>query len=169
MIMSGLIGGYPIAPKTCIFELENGDEVVAVFSKNEVIFTATKDDIREGKVAASNLGIVTGDKVIPAYHTCHGFRLITAGSSLTIPNIMSDIDSYDYTKLQCLICAYNTTPADSVYTQKVLIEDNIYNIQSIESVSTVVKNHDTKTIELGITNDSDSILVLRYFMYKEIE
>ena len=151
---------------TYILVDEDGHEVVGVVVEEETIFDATENDIREGKVAATASGVTTGTKVIPVYHTSEGVKYIPVGAecaiSLTIPEL------YDYTKLQVIVCLYNTSLTDSVSAEKVVIEDNIYDVGSTISVSTVEKNSDDKTINLGLVNDEDVPLILRYFTYKEI-
>lgn len=169
MIVGNMIGGNPLTPKTYIFLTEDGQEIPGVLVDSEIILTATANDIRKDSVAVTDTGITTGTKVIPAYHTYTGFRLITAGSTVTIPNIDSATNIYDYTKLQAMLCDFNTNQNNSVAVHKVSIDDKVYNVQSTESIATVTKNHDSKTIVLGITNDTDAKWVLRYFMYKEIK
>lgn len=82
---------------------------------------------------------------------------------------MSNMDKYDYTKLQVVVCSYNTSLLDSVSAEKVVINDCLYNVGSTVAISNVSKNADTKTINLGITNSSSDTIVLRYFTYKEID
>jgi hypothetical protein len=168
-ISGNLVGSYSQLGKTFTLVDENGAEMLGVIVGQETIFTATDNDVRVGSVYASNEGVSTGTKIIPAYHTMQGVRLVTAGSKLIIPNIIPDVDIYDYTKLQSMICLYNTSLSKSVSTEKVLIDGFIYNVQSVDPISTVTKNHESKTVELGITNDSNNMLVIRYFMYKEIK
>ena len=168
-IIGNMAGCYSPMGKTFIITDENGNEITGVVTEQEQIFTATDNDVREGMVYAGDGGVSTGTKIIPTYHTYQGVRVVPKGSAATIPNIDENIDYYDYTKLQSIICSYNTSLADSVAAQKVLIEDNIYNAQSVESISIVTKNHESKIIELGITNDSETHWVNRYFMYKEIK
>lgn len=169
MIVGNMIGGGTGAPKTCLFRTENGEEMMVVLVDSEVVLTASKNDIREGKTAATANGVVTGDKIIPAYHTTCGFRIITAGNPLTLLNTDSRIDSYDYTKLQAIVCAFNIDIDNSVSAEQVCIDDKVYPVHSSESISTVTKNHDTKNIDFGITNDTEDRQIIRYFMYKEIE
>lgn len=169
MIVGNVIGGHPVTPRTYIIQMDNGEEVPAVLVGSETVFTATANDIREGKVAASDTGIVTGDKVIPAYHTSEGYRIITPGSSITIPNLNTSIDSYDYTKLQAMVCIFNINETNSVQTEKVSIGNSVYNVQSTEPISEVTKDHESKIIDFGILNESDGMQILRFFMYKEIK
>ena len=167
-IMGNVVGGA--APlKTLIIEDENGTEMVGVVTGSEVVFTATDNDVRENMTYAGDAGVSTGTKVIPAYHTHQGFRAVTAGSDLTIPNIDPKIDSYDYTKLQAIICAFNTSLSDSVAAEHVCIDDNVYPVQSAESASVINRDHSSKIIDLGIANDSETMKIIRYFMCKEIE
>lgn len=167
-IYGNMVGGT--APlKTLIIEDENGTELVGTVVGEEVIFTATDNDVREGSVYAGDAGVSTGTKVIPAYHTHQGFRAVTAGKDLIIPNIDPKIDSYDYTKLQSIICSFNTSLSNSVAAEHVCIDNNVYPVQSVESASVISKDHSSKIINLGITNDSETMKIIRYFMYKEIE
>jgi hypothetical protein len=106
--------------------------------------------------------------VIPAYHTYQGVVVITAGSKLEI-RVPSDLNLYDYTKLQTIICSFNTNLSDSVAADKVSIDDNVYNVQSTNILSTISKIDQTKTIDFGITNESENMLIIRFFMYKEIK
>lgn len=163
-IAGNMIGSYSQIGKTFIITDEEGNELNAVVTDKEVILTANAaTDIRDGTVAVTDEGIVTGSKIIPSYHTYEGTQLITAGSQFKIRNI------YDgYTKLQALVCAFNTSLLDSVLTEKVVINDNVYNVQSVVSVSLVDKQDDAGYINLGITNDSSDMKILRYFYYKEI-
>lgn len=169
MIVGNTIGGMPMMPKTCVFKNENGQEFYASLVDNKFMLTAGINDIRDGKTAITDMGMTTGEKIIPAYHTTEGYRIIPSGSTVTIPNITASIDSYDYTQLQAMICLFNTNEAGSVSTEKVVIGDHVYNVQSIEPISEVTKNDESKQVELGITNDSDTMWILRFFMYKEIE
>lgn len=149
---------------TYILVDENGNEYPAVYVDSEVIFTADANDIREGKVAATGTGVVTGTKEIPAYHTSQGYALIPAGSAIAI----TGLKHYDYTKLQALICAFNTTLDNSVATEKVCIEDKVYAANSITALSTVTVDDTSKSINFGVTNDKSTYCLLRFFTYKEV-
>jgi hypothetical protein len=162
-ISGNLVGSYSQIGKTFVIQDEEGNEVIAVVTDQEQIFTATDNDVREGMVYASNEGVSTGTKKIPAYVTAKGYRLVTAGSDFFVPH-----NDYDYTELQALFCAFNTTLDNSVSTEKVVIDDVVYNVNSTEALSTVVKDHDKGWIMFGITNESDNRYLIRYFMYKEI-
>lgn len=166
MIYGNAVGGTaPI--KTLKIVDEDGAEFVGVVVDNEVIFTANaEEDIREGKVAATNAGIVTGSAVVPNYHTTEAVDIILPGEPLSM--ILSGHDLYDYTKLQVLICLFNTSLSNSVSVQKTVINDNVYIPGSVDSVSEVIKNSSLKSIDLGITNDTDAPIILRYFTYKEM-
>lgn len=165
MIIGNVVGGSPLV-KSYILETEDGKEIPAVLTTQEVVFDATPNDIREGKVAATGDGVTVGEKVIPAYHTTEAARFIPAGSELTIP--LAPLDKYDYTKLQVIICDYNTSISDSVLSRKVAMLDKVYNVGSMDVVANVIKDRDTKSINLGLTNDSGRPCVIRYITYKEI-
>ena len=148
---------------------ESGKELVGILVSNETVLTATADDIRKGKLAVTEEGVVEGTKIIPSYHTAEGTKLIMPGKELIINFSSFAIPQHDYTKLQAIICSYNTSIPKSVSAQKVSIGDNVYNVNSTEKISTVVKNDDKKQIEFGIVNETDSPCVIRYITFKEIE
>lgn len=168
VVVGNTIGGGGGAPKTLILKNEDGTEIPIVLVGSETIFTADANDIREGKVAATSYGKVTGTKVIPAYHTYQGFVGIPASSKIAI-SISSPLDLYDYTQIQCIVCAFNTTPSDSVSAQQISVGDSVYNVLSTEPLSTITKDHSNKIIDLGIVNNTENVLIVRYFTYKEIE
>lgn len=142
----------------------DGNEYPAVYVDSDTVCTATANDIRKGSVAITPEGVIEGTKEIPAYHTTEGYALVIAGKDFSIP--IKD-DRCDYTKLQALLCAYNTSPSKSVSTDRVVIGDSVYAVNSTEAISTVTINAEKATIELNITNDSDTIYIIRYFTYKE--
>ena len=58
-IFGNMIGG--VAPlRTVILVDDDGNEVVGVITKSEVIFTAEDSDVRKGKVYASDNGVSIG-------------------------------------------------------------------------------------------------------------
>lgn len=148
---------------TIILVDENGVELVAVMTDEEVDLTATANDIRLGTTAVTDDGIIEGTKEIPTCHTSEGFKIVTDGSKFVLPMI-----DYDYTKLQAIFCLYNTSVSESVSAEKVAIEDVVYPVNSTMSESDVTKNVDKEEVDFGITNDSGSTYLIRYFSYKEI-
>ena len=154
--------------KTIVLEDEEGNKLVAVLVDEEVDFTATADDIREGKVAATDDGVTIGEKFIPSYQTSYGVKAVPAGRSFNITNLIKN-DNYDYTKFQGIICRFNKNTAKSVGSEIVVIDDNVYKVQSTDSISVVTKNHDNKSIDLGITNEFGTPCVFRYITYKEVD
>ena len=154
-------------PQTYILQDEDGNEILATVASVETVFTATENDIRIGTVAASDKGIVTGEKIIPSYHVTEGHRFITSGSAFET-NPLTDNDKYDFTKLQAIICPYAGSIDGSVAAEKVVINEGVYAVNSTEKLSAVKKDSETKRINFGITNESGSLYLLRYFTYKEI-
>lgn len=154
-------------PKTYILEDPGGGEVVGVLVEQETIFDATENDVREGKIFASELGVKTGTKVIPSYNTTEGIALAPAGSICSIT--LRHHDLYKFTKLQALICEFNSSINNSVATVMVSVDGNVYETRSTEVVALVTTNDATKTINLGVKNKTDKPLIIRYFTYKEIE
>ena len=167
MIVGNMIGGHPSTPKTCIFQTESGQEIFAVLVDSEELLTATGDDIRLGKTAATNYGVIEGNKVIPTYHTNQGAQIIPNGGTYKISSLAA-LDAYDFTKIQAIICKYSTTLSKSVAANKVVIEDKVYNVDSTEPISTLVKDGANKVIDFGLVNNTGLPQVLRFFTYKEM-
>lgn len=147
-----------------ILQDQAGVRVAAVVTDKTVTVDATENDIRAGKTAATEKGVTEGTKEIPSYQTTEGKVRIAPGRTLSIPMFT---DKCHYTRLQALVCDYNTNSNDSVATVMVVIGDNVYEVRSTDVKSTVTVDSDSQTIHLGITNDSENYLVIRYFTYKE--
>lgn len=60
MICGNMVGSYSSIGKTFIIVDENGNELTGVVVDKEVIFTAEDNDVREGKVYASDEGVSIG-------------------------------------------------------------------------------------------------------------
>ena len=165
MIIGNVVGGKPLI-KSYILETEDGKEIPAVLTDQEVVFTATPNDIREGKVAATGEGVTVGEKYIPSYHTSEGYRIIQPNHKFTIP--LKTLDRYKYTKLQAIICPFSKSISESVSAEKVSIDSKVYNVKSDVSISIVETDDLEQSIDLGITNSTDTPSILRYFTYKEI-
>jgi len=60
MISGNMVGAYSAIGKTFILVDENGTELTGVVVDKEIIFTATDNDVRSGKVYASSDGVSTG-------------------------------------------------------------------------------------------------------------
>lgn len=164
MINGNMVGGTaPI--KTVKIVDENGNEILGVVTESEVVFTATDNDVREGMVYASNDGVSTGTNNIPAYHTNEGKKIVMPNTTFSISLPVED--AYDFTALQILICAYNTSITNSVAADRIGINESLYPVQSTELLSTITKNTENKTIDLGIINDTKNKFVIRFFTYKE--
>lgn len=163
--LRGFFGGSGSGPddQTYILVDEKGNEVTAVLVDEKTVFDATPNDIRLGKVAATEAGVTTGTKDIPAYYTSEGFKLIPAGS----PFAITKIKNCEYTKLQVLICAFGTSLTESVATEKVSIDSKVYETGSTVVLSTVSVDKEALKIDLGITNNGETPCVMRYFTYKE--
>jgi hypothetical protein len=154
-------GGSPL--ETLILVDEDGYEMVATLTEEEVELTATPNDIRIGTTAVTDTGVTVGEKEIPSYYTNEGFKAIPNGSRIVLTT-----QSYDYTKLQAIICSFNTSLSNSTSAEKVAINGNLYPVRSTSVEATITKNDELTQIDFGITNDSGSPYVVRYFMYKEI-
>ena len=68
MINGNMVGAYSQLGKTFIFVDESGEEVSGVIVDQEVLFTATDDDVAAGKTYASDHGASVGTMEVPLYH-----------------------------------------------------------------------------------------------------
>lgn len=154
-------------PKTYFFCDGEGNEFLGTLVDEETVFTATANDIREGIIAASDLGVVKGEKVIPSYHTSEGYQIIMPNSTFII-SVLKSLDRYDFTKLQAIICPWTGTLAGSVKAEKVSIDGKVYKANSNVAIAEVIKDSEKQQINFQVTNESNQLYVLRYFTYKEI-
>lgn len=163
VISGGLAGCYSPMGKTFVLVDESGAELTGVVVDQETVFTATDNDVRAGSVYAGDLGVSTGTKDIPSYYTSEGTKIVPVGSDCIIY-----IPHYDYTKLQAIICTYNTSLSDSVCSEQVAINSGLYTVQSTTLISNIVVDNENNSINFGITNTFDKPVIIRYFTYKEI-
>ena len=161
---NGSGGGSDSDDKMFILLDEDGTEYPAVVVNEETVFDATANDIREGKIAATEEGVTIGTKEIPAYITTEGSKLIRAGKPMIITTTGN---KYEYTKLLAAVCAYNTSMSNSVAVTMSCINDYVYPVASTEVLAAVTIDRDAKNINLGLVNDSTNSVVIRYITYKE--
>lgn len=152
--------------ETYLLVTEDGQEIPAVTVAEEVVFTATANDIRAGTVAATSQGVTEGTKVIPSYQTMEGVQVIPAGSEFKI-TALSDNNMYDFTKLQALACLFNTSMSNSVSTIAVGINGKVYPVQSTTAAAEITKDHENKAVRFGVTNTYGTPCIIRYFTYRE--
>ena len=141
-----------------------GNTLIGTVTDSEVNLDATREDVKIGKTFAANDGIQEGTDT-RTYRTTQSSRLILPGSDFSIP--LSEYDKYNYTKFQCIIAKFNTSSIDSVETNRIAINDNVYMVNSVDAISQVTKNIDTKSVDLNITNNTDDIYMVHYSTYKE--
>lgn len=165
-IYGNVVGGTsPL--KTVIIKDESGNKYIGVITESEVMLTAVaSEDIRKGKVAVTDSGIVTGSAVIPNYETYIGKKIIRSGNKFSLTLTIDDM--YDYTELQCIICPFNSSMNDSVAAERVVIDGNIYDVRSTETIAMVTKNSENKAIDFNLINTSDIYYIVRYFTCKEL-
>lgn len=162
-IYGSATGGFGM-PKTLVLTDSNGNEFTGVVTGQKTVFTATKDDVKTGKIFASDEGIQTGEDT-RTYRTTHATHLVLPNQDFSIP--LAQYDKYDYTKFQAVISEFNTTEFDSLSVEKFVLYDSVYNVNSDDKVSDVTKNEDTKSVDLNITNNTDNTFIVHYNTYKE--
>jgi hypothetical protein len=164
-ILGNATGGFGF-PKTYIITDSNGNELTGVYVESETIFTATDNDVREGMVYASDNGVSTGTKDIPAYRTNAGIELIAPSGSFSI--VLPKYNQYDYTVFQCMITLANMDDfGNSVETNMISINDSVYEVNSTIKLSDVSKNINTQSIDLNINNNSENYYIIHYFTYRQ--
>lgn len=159
MINGNMVGGTAPIKTLKIVDADN-NEFLGVVTGSEVIFTATDNDVREGFVYASDKGVSTGTKIIPAYYARCGKKIVSAGSEVTIA-----IPEYEYDNLMVVIASYNTSLSNSVISTHVSIDDTMYEAGGGTKISDITIDKKNEQINLGITVSKKS--VLRYFVIKE--
>lgn len=165
--MSGLYGnatgGFGI-PKMVEIVDGNGNTLVGTVTDSAVVFDATREDVKVGKVFASNDGVQEGIDT-KTYRTTQASRAILPGESFSIP--LLSYEMYNYTKFQAMVAKFNTTISDSISVSKIVFKDSVYNVNSTTKLSSVTKNTTTKSIDLNITNSTSDTYVIHYSTYKE--
>lgn len=164
-ILGNATGGFGF-PKTYILTDENGNELTGVYVESKTIFTATDNDVREGKVYASDTGVSEGTKNIPAYRTTQGACVIFDGDAFVIED-MDKYNMYDYTQLQCIIAPFDSYAEQSVASDKIVLNNNVYSTNSSVSLSSLTKDSENKLIHFNIINNSGKDYVIHYFTYRE--
>ena len=154
----------PAALKTVILEDGNGNELTGVVVGEETIFTAKASDIKIGKVAATDMGIVYGENTI-TYQTTASTCLIFPGEDFSIP--LNNRNTYDYTKFQCIIVVFSSDYSTNVESFGITVDDSVFSVETSNKISDITKNHDAKSIDLNFTNTTDKVYSIRYFTYHE--
>ena len=168
MISGNMVGSYSQMGKTFILVDEDGNEITGVCVDNPVVFTANAaEDIREGKVAATDVGVVVGETTIPNYETSCGYQGVMPGENFIISNLSKN-DLYNYTFLQCIITSFSTSVDDSVCTEYVVINDAMYESKSTTKISTIIKDNENSIVNLNMINDTENTYIIRYVTYKEV-
>ena len=160
------VGSYSHLGKTLTIVDSTGNEINAVIVGQETVFDATTNDVREGKVYAGEEGVKIGTKNIPSYRTYTSADLILPSQPFAVKGL-SIYNLYDYTKFQCIISKFNASLDDSVFTDKISINNKIFSVNSTTSLSDITKNSDSKSIDLNIMNDTEDTYVIRSFLYRE--
>lgn len=142
----------------------DGNEYTAAYLDSDYLCTAKEDDIRIGTTAITADGFTTGTKEIPNYRAEEGCELIGPGEPL---NIYLFSDMCEYTTLQAIVCVYNTTLLNSVSAKKVVINDKVYNVDTTTALENVTVDSAEQSIVLGMTNDLENSVVIRYMIIKE--
>ena len=162
-VYGNMIGGVSGLGKTFIFEDAEGNNFTGVVTENLQIFDARPSDVKLGKVFAAEGGVRVGEST-KTYKVRFESYLIFPGEEFSIP--LEHYDAYDCTKFYATISVFNTTEFDSTSVEKIVICDSVYSVGSINKLSDISRNAETKSIDLHLTNDTNNIYIINYNMYK---
>lgn len=141
-----------------------GNTLIGTVTDSEVNLDATREDVKIGKIFASNDGIQEGTDT-RTYRVVFASYLILPGEDYSIS--LPEYERYNYTQFNAMISKFNTTIDDSTAIEKIVLNDCVYNVNSTIALSTITKNQETKSIDLNITNDTEDIYVVYIATYKE--
>ena len=144
---------------------EDGNQLFATFTEQEILANATANDIRIGKTAVTESGLIEGENTI-TYRTAEGSQLVLPNNEFCISSLYLH-NQYNYTKLQCIIAKYSSDANERMSTEKIVLNDNIYDTGSSVVVATLTKNAETKSIDFNITNDTNDVYIIYFFTYAE--
>ena len=145
-----------IIGKTVMIKTEDGAEIFAVATEQEIILTASSsEDIREGKTAITGEGFITGTAKFPKIAA--GQVEIASGAAYSIP--ITDPDILNYTDIQGMI-----TQSGTYAVEKVVINNSVYEVNSEEPIAAVSVN--SQAIDLNITNNTENQYTIYYIVYK---
>ena len=159
-ISGNMVGSYSQIGKTFIIQDQDGNEITGIVTGSEVIFTAGDNDVREGMVYASDSGVSTGTKNIPAYYARYGCKVFLANSQVIIT-----VPEYDYKSILIVISKYNTKIVDSTASIFTSIDNGMYEVGNSTKISDIIIDAVNEQIDLGITVSEKS--VLRYLVIRE--
>jgi hypothetical protein len=145
---------------------EDGNQLFATFTEQEILTNATANDIRIGKTAVTENGLVEGENTI-TYRTTEGWEYVLPDSDFVITGL-HEYNKYNYTKIQCVIAKY-VSSTDKTAIEKIVLNDNVYNAGSSTVISTLTKDINSKTVNLNITNNTSDIYIIYFFTYAEEE
>lgn len=154
-------GGAPV--KTITLVNENGEEITAVVIGKDFIFDATAEDVKEGKTFASDLGVDVGVNE-HMYNAQHGTCLINPGDNFSVT--LNENDEYNYAAFQAIVTMSDMSADNSMFANKIVLNNAVYDVASGAKVSDVTKNHASKSVDFNMVNDTDSVYVIHYITYK---
>lgn len=165
--MSGLYGnatgGFGI-PKMVEIIDGNGNTLVGTVTDSAVVFDATREDVKVGKMFASNDGVQEGIDT-KTYRTTVGSEIIKPGENISIP--LSQYDQYNYTKFQGVIVIHNSDYSTNVNVVGITIDDYVFSSSTSNKLSTITKNSVTKSIDFNVKNDTQNVYEVFYSTYHE--
>lgn len=163
-IMGNMVGCGSAPLKSLVIQDVDGTELFGVVTGDEIVFTATKDDVKVGKTFISSEGIQAGEDT-RTYRSLHATCCILPNEKFSIP--LEKYNQYDYTEFQAMISKFNTTKFDSVSVDKVSLYGEMYDVGSDTKLSDVTKNPTSKSIDLNIINNTNYTYIIHFNTYKE--
>jgi hypothetical protein len=159
---AGLIDGLE-NPERVVYTvtLDGENEVFAqLHGEEKVQLTATPNDIREGSVAITETGVITGEKFIPSYISRYGKKYVLANSEAVITGAATD-----YKQIMISIAPFDSSLDASVGINYVSVDDSVYDVNTGLKVASITKDVANDRVNLGVIATEKS--VLRYFLVEE--
>lgn len=162
MIYGNRVGGTT-PEKTYIITNEKGDvELKAVVVDEITAFDAKCEDVTAGKTVVSDSGVIVGTNDYPRCRDLSGVHEVYSNVDVVLLlDRPEDYDMWDYSYLQ----GYISTKDNPYKVLMLIADDAIY--QDGVKIANVEKDEINKTIRFNITNNSDDIYLLYYFICKE--
>lgn len=159
MICGNKVGGGSSEKTYIITNQDESISLIAVAVDELTVFDAKCNDVASGKKFVGDGGISIGTNDVPLCRDISGVHEVYPDVEVLL--ILDKNDMWDYSYLQGFI----TTKADPYNVVMLIMDDAVY--RNGQKVADVKKNKDNKSIEFNITNDSDEIYLLHYFICKE--
>ena len=157
MIYGNKVGG--ITPEKTYIITHGNVELDAVVVDEITTFDAKCEDVTAGKTVVSDSGVVIGTNDFPRCRNLTGVHEIHPNVNVVL--FLDEYDMWDYSCLQ----GYISTKKEPYKVLMLVMDNAVY--QNGIKISDISKDKINKTIRFNITNNSEDIYLLHYFICKD--